>query len=132
MRLIDADEAIARIDAKLNEVPTFTESEYGIVGYRNACIAFKRMLDSLPTVNEWIPVSERLPGIDYINEYILIAVDDDVIPVMVLDGLNWGRGVWGFKDSDDPLEDKITFSFYPWDEISAWQPLPKPYEVGEE
>lgn len=61
-RLIDADEAIARIDAKLNEVPTFTESEYGIVGYRNACIAFKRMLDSLPTVNEWIPCSERLPG----------------------------------------------------------------------
>ena len=61
MRLIDADEAIARIDAKLNEVPTFTESEYGIMGYSNACVAFKRMLESLPTVSEWIPVSERLP-----------------------------------------------------------------------
>ena len=49
-RLIDADEVVARIDTKLNEVPTFTESEYGIMGYSNACVAIKRMLDSLPTV----------------------------------------------------------------------------------
>ena len=126
-RLIDADEVIKFYANFINEHGF--DPKDARFSIRDIEMNLWNIPTVEPTVNEWIPVSERLPGIDYINEYILIAVDDDVIPVMVLDGLNWGRGVWGFKDSDDPLEDKITFSFYPWDEISAWQPLPKPYEV---
>lgn len=116
MRLIDADEASARIDAKLNEVHTFTESEYGIIGYRNACVAFKRMLDSLPTVSEWIPVSEDLP-IDCIL-VLVTYIDEDVNFPIVDIGYRTSRG---FCDRD----------FNMIDDVLAWQPLPKPYEVKE-
>lgn len=114
MRLIDADEAIARIDAKLNEIPTFTESEYGIMGYRNACVAFKRMLDSLPTVNEWIPVSEFLP----MNLVLVLVtyIDEDVNYPTVDIGYHTSRG---FCDRD----------FNIIDDVLAWMELPKPYEV---
>ena len=115
MRLIDADEAVARIDAKLNEVPTFTESEYGIIGYRNACVAIKRMLDSLPTVNEWIPVSEDLP-IDCILVLVTYLDEDVNFPIVDI-GYRTSRG---FCDRDFNVIDVI-----------AWQALPKPYEVTE-
>lgn len=121
MRLIDADEAIARIDAKLNEIPTFTESEYGIMGYRNACVAFKRMLDSLPTVNEWIPVSERLPEM---YERVLISVKED--------GHN-ERIELAFLAQPSPrnIRFRAIPHWYEIDDVLAWQPLPKPYEVEE-
>jgi hypothetical protein len=116
MRLIDADEASARIDAKLNEIPTFTESEYGIMGYRNACVAFKRMLDSLPTASEWIPVSEDLP-IDCILVLVTYLDEDVNFPIVDI-GYHTSRG---FCDRD--------FNVI---EVLAWMELPKPYEVEEE
>ena len=110
-RLIDADEASARIDAKLNEIPTFTESEYGIMGYRNACVAFKRMLDNIPTVNEWIPMSERPPEI---GQYVLISMDMNYVATAVFQGDYW--------DSTFDLD---------WIEVLAWMPTPEPYRVKE-
>lgn len=111
-RLIDADEAITRIDAKLNEIPTFTESEYGIMGYRNACVAFKRMLDSIPTVNGWIPCSERLPET---GQYVLVSMDMNYVATATFQGDYW--------ESNFDLD---------WEEVLAWQPLPNPYcSMGE-
>lgn len=120
MRLIDADEAIARIDAKLNEMSTFTESEYGIMGYRNACVAFKRMLDSLPTVNEWIPVSERLPEM---YERVLISVKEDGYSERI------ELGFLAFLAQPMPrnIRFRAYFNWYEIDDVLAWQPLPKPY-----
>jgi len=86
MRLIDADEAVARIDAKLNEMSTFTDNEYGIMGYRNACVAIKRMLDSLPIANEWIPITERLPEI---GQYVLVSMDMNYVATATFQGDYW-------------------------------------------
>lgn len=124
MKLIDADEAIARIDEKLNKMSTFTESEYGIMGYRNACVAFKQMLNSLPAINEWIPcckafdkeekhsgwipMSERPPEV---GQYVLISTDVNFIATAVFQGDYW--------DSTFDLD---------WIEILAWMPSPEPYK----
>lgn len=109
MRLIDADEAIARIDAKLTEMSTFTESEYGIMGYRNACVAFKRMLDSLPTVNEWIPCCKRLPDNDGRSYLLNVIVPYSKYTVIV--ACNASDVVDAYKNG--------------W--INAWMPAPEPY-----
>jgi len=107
MRLIDADEAVARIDAKLNEMSTFTDNEYGIMGYRNACVAFKRMLDSVPTVNEWIPMSERPPKK---GQYVLVSTDMNYVATATFQGDYW--------ESTSDLD---------WEEVLAWMPSPEPY-----
>lgn len=123
MRLIDADEAIARIDAKLNdEVLLFTESKYGIMGYRNACVACKRMLDNIPTADRWIPVSERLPEM---YERVLISVKED--------GYN-ERIELAFLAQPAPrnIRFRAIPHWYEIDDVLAWMPLPKPYEVEEE
>ena len=111
MRLIDADEAVARIDAKLNEMSTFTDNEYGIMGYRNACVTFKRMLDILPTANEWIPMLERPPKV---GQYVLISIrsitDMNYVATAVFQGDYW----------------ESTFDL-DWEEVLAWMPSPEPY-----
>lgn len=74
---------------------------------------------------KWIPVAERLPGRDCIGKCILVTVGNDVIPVRVLDGINWGRGVWDFDNYSEALGEEA--EFYHWREITAWMPLPDPY-----
>ena len=75
---------------------------------------------------KWIPVKESLPGTNYIDEYILVTtIDGKTIPVKVLDGINWGRGVWDFDGYNKELDEEP--NFYHWSEITAWMPLPDPY-----
>lgn len=111
MRLIDTDEVVARIDEKLNEIPTFTESEYGILGYRNACVAFKRMLDNIPTADGWIPMSERPPEV---GQYVLISIRS-------LMGMNYVATATFQGDYWESIFD------LDWEEVLAWMSLPEPY-----
>lgn len=61
--------------------------------------------------NRWIPVTERLPK--EIGDYIVTKIDDENVKVIGL----------------------CYFSFWGWTtnkEVTAWMPLPKPYEEGAE
>lgn len=76
--------------------------------------------------NKWISCSTRLPGHDYINQCILISIGNIVFPVRVLDGTNYGRGVWDFDNYSEAMGREA--KFYSWVAIDAWMPLPKPYK----
>ena len=68
---------------------------------------------------EWIPCSERLPGDS--GEYLVtIPLDEDETYVNVF---MFHKG----KFYEDDAEWGATY----YDDVLAWQPLPKPYEGGD-
>lgn len=73
--------------------------------------AFKRMLDRLPTVNEWIPVNEDSPEKE---QYVLVSTDMNRVATATFKGNYWNS----VFDLD-------------WEEVLAWMELPKPYEEEE-
>ena len=97
-RYIDADALIE----KYGEWYTEEGCEEGFIG------TLKQLLDKQPTVNPWIPCSERLPHED---EIVLIDVGCDMFTAWYSDG-KW----------------EITDSMYcPFIPIIAWMPLPESY-----
>lgn len=66
-------------------------------------------IDDAPTIDRWIPVTERLPDED---GYVIISTEDGKVWIA------WYVVEWGHF----PVVDKIT----------AWMPLPKPYERSKE
>lgn len=98
MRLIDADALIE----KCGEWYTEEGSEVGFIG------TLKQLLDKQPTVNLWIPCSERLP-----REEEIVLVDDgtDIFTAWYSDG-KW--------DSTDSM-------YCPFTSILAWMPRPESY-----
>ena len=77
------------------------------------------MIEDAPTINEWIPCSERLP--EDINENLIecYLVTDGFLIWMAYYKSNIG---WVFAECTN--SDKII----DWTEIIAWQPLPQPYK----
>lgn len=72
----------------------------------------------------WISCYEKLPGLDYAGEDILVSVDGKVFAYTVADDLS---GVY------DRFECLVSDGgFYEWDEIDAWMDFPEPYESEEE
>jgi hypothetical protein len=96
MRLIDADEL-----RKQWSTDDACEHDY-------THLHFLESIDSAPTINQWIPVTERLP-----DEYGWYNVTKNIRGAcFVMEcwfALNDG---WGSKDRDT---------------ITAWMPIPKPY-----
>lgn len=68
----------------------------------------------LPSADNWIPVSERLPE-GY--EEILICDKQGNI------------STGGYLGGERPFEDN--YGYY-MDEVIAWQPMPEPYKGGEQ
>ena len=76
------------------------------------------IIEGAEKVNEWIPVSERLPDVD---EYILVSFENFSTPMI-------GRytvddddgGTFRVGDEDDSF---VQHDLY----VNAWQPLPEPY-----
>lgn len=61
------------------------------------------------STNGWIPVSERLPKLDKCGEaYVLVSMDDEFIATTTY--TKDGFELWAESG-----------------EVTAWQPLPKPY-----
>lgn len=114
MRLIDAD-ALKKVFENIhdNDCKTLTEMVFfdGVIA----------ILDTQPTINEWIPCSERLP--EDLN-------DKNIDCFLVTDGfLIWmayynSEIGWQFAECTNS-RNKID-----WTEIIAWQPLPQPYKGG--
>lgn len=61
---------------------------------------------------DWIPVTERLP--DKEGDYFTTKINDFDEPIL---GMTYYRKGWGWSTSY---------------KITAWMPLPKPYEEGAE
>lgn len=94
MRPIDAD-------ALKKKINTVFFSEIG------------QIIDEAPTVNEWIPVGEKLPET---GDSILVTYSDEEV------GIVWSARpkVWGKYEKANNLIFPI-----------AWMPLPKPWKDGE-
>ena len=113
MRLIDADKITDK------EI-----SQYLGVEYASCTEDVKTLINEQPTIadmNEWIPVTERLPEKD---KYVLVSFENYT-------GLDIGR-----YDEDEEGN-----AFYPGDDedpyiryglfVNAWMPLPDPYRGGQ-
>lgn len=98
--------------------------EYG------SCVEALDMAINALEQTAWIPCEERMPGHEYIDKCILISMAGETIVARVLDGINYGRGVWEFDNYSEAMGREA--EFYPWNKIDAWMPLPAPYKEDTE
>ena len=128
MRLIDADKLYRKFGvytekASMECAKARNENERNVwdcIKEERSNVA--RMIWNEPTVNQWIPVSERLPEM---YERVLISVKED--------GHN-ERIELAFLAQPAPrnIRFRAIPHWYEIDDVLAWMPLPKPYEVEEE
>ena len=120
MRLIDADKMLA-------ELSKFIVCRLGEIKASD----IKKFINNQPTVNGWIPCSERLPKIyddTRTSEIVLVQGYDKEIDCD-WQAMGWYAEEpkqWYFaecKNTDKPIN---------WIDIIAWQPLPKPYHESED
>ena len=119
MRLIDADELRKQWSADDACDHDYTH------------LHFLASIDSAPTIDKWIPVTERLPERNgrYLVTRGLNACGDlwnrtYIINYSDLMGIKSHRIWW---DGNVGKSD-----FKRFDDVIAWMPLPKPYEGSEE
>ena len=87
--------------------------------------SYREYIEHLPSVDEWIPCSERLPRY---GEYVL-TFRPTMAMEMVVDSY---VGFYG-EDDDEWYEGWSIASFCSNDDIvTAWMPLPEPYKGGAE
>lgn len=75
------------------------------------------LIDRQPKVGEWIPVSERLPELESLEEFkeYIVMIKDAIYPTTL------------FYEGDDEWRDMEGN----WYIVKAWQPLPEPYKEGD-
>ena len=79
------------------------------------------MISCIPSVQQWIPCSERLPKAKYgESKNVLASCESGYIRLLYFDGGNW------CYPTGEVYENSFDF-------VIAWMPLPEPYrEDGEE
>lgn len=100
MRLIDAD--------ALKTIKSIQSADF------NSIETIQKWIDDAPTINQWIPVSERLP-----------EVGQDVIISVANGYLTWGCLY------DVGYYWSCLYSLIPKDRVIAWMPLPEPYKEAD-
>lgn len=82
-------------------------------------------LESLPSAQQWIPCSERLPEIKehHTSEPCIVYCDNEAYAFAELEENIFGQVGWNCERVDDYREAAGT--------VIAWMPLPEPYK-GEE
>ena len=105
------DDLIKRQDA----ITAYCEHECGIKGMtRENCGAIDcgTIFDDIPSAQQWIPCSERLP---YTKDDYIITVKDKSLTWT--DYVEWSADYhwWGYDD----------------DMVIAWMPLPEPYKGAD-
>ena len=73
------------------------------------------IIKRLPSAQQWIPCSERLPEDD---ETVIVTRDNDIIAIATFEEGEVNNGWW------------MDF-WYTEDNVKAWMPLPEPYK-GEQ
>ena len=120
MRLIDADALLENYNLKDATKYGNKNAEQQYNSYNTMMMyEIADMIEDAPTINEWIPCSERLP--EDIDENLIecYLVTDGFLIWMAYYKSNIG---WVFAECTN--SDKII----DWTEIIAWQPLPQPYK----
>ena len=125
MRLIDADLLKERLSGYLVK-REFTELDEVRNAFVLNCIEETELS---PTVNEWIPCSERLPvefetRDGYIEPSDHVLIQDDCENLFV--SRYWGHRITRQENGSVWIDLKYDRN------IIAWQPLPKKYEVPNE
>lgn len=95
------------IDADLIEYEPMCRAR-GNGMYEDCEIAYKDQIDDIPSAQQWIPCTKRLP--EEYSEYLVCYTNDDAV------GLLW---------LDDTGESKAIVKKY---NILAWMSAPKPYK----
>ena len=122
MRMIDADKFEDELGKLGFAMPTSkdTEAKRAIVeliqGAVNAAMNVYEALDNQPTVNEWIPCSERLPlgeG-ELISDEVLICLES-----------GYQRVATYHKKSEEWHD---CYDTWISEKVVAWMPLPEPYK----
>lgn len=102
----------AAIDALGEEPMVWTDNDYA-VGQKNQWQLDRLAIETVPSAQVWIPVSERLPER---GDRVLTCSGD----IMEIQELSFG-GAWE-NDGGDIQE---------FEAVSAWMPLPDPYKEAE-
>lgn len=118
MRLIDAD--------VLKEMIPTTDVDF-FENCRNCSLLYKEqvleLIDMTPTIDQWIPCSERLPKPnrhDELNVDVYYLAQTEFGDMIVAsyneshEGTKWWEQMYSYRIFDD--------------EIVAWMPLPEPYK----
>lgn len=118
MRLIDAD--------VLKEMIPTTDVDF-FENCRNCSLLYKEqvleLIDMTPTIDQWIPCSERLPEPnrhDALNVDVYYLAQTEFGDMIVAsyneshEGTKWWEQIYSYRIFDD--------------EIVAWMPLPEPYK----
>ena len=111
MRLIDADKLAVRLKYYIN---------HSLPGEKYAYEMARKEVCNAPTVNEWIPCSERLPlkEAELISDDVLVYLESDYQVV----GKYRKNGDW-FDSYNNRIRDNVI----------AWIPLPaEPYKGDED
>ena len=82
---------------------------------RDGCGRCEKAIKNIPSAQQWIPCSERLPEDD---ETVIVTRDNDIIAIATFEEGEVNNGWW------------MDF-WYTEDNVKAWMPLPEPYK-GEE
>ena len=114
---------VSRTEA-VEEIERAKEAK-GTNAFKAGLVCAKGIVQSVPSVSaervgEWIPCSEKLPEYD---KEVLVTLWGDVIDVGHFSYEERGVGLT-FSTNDFELRGKDVF-----EEVNAWQPLPKPYEA---
>lgn len=125
MRLIDADRLKEKVLKWLPSDPCgIDEKEHPIE--TDIVVSLMMEIEEAPTVNEWIPCSERLPEPDYVKKIIVTMKNRNKnfstianYKEVTIRGEKIRRWEWN---------DRVNF---PW-EVIAWMPLPEPYKAESE
>lgn len=120
MRLIDADRLLSdRVKSKYYHLPN-GDTAIPIIDIEHA-----------PTVNQWIPCSERLPDEEC---EVLTTIKSNMFDADFIEVLEYGRPLMPNRDAhnkpcfywiDSEWGDVVE------DDVIAWLPLPEPYKGGE-
>lgn len=138
-RLIDADELMEEIKKMIQPMSTPDGAgmyDMEINAYDEAIVDIMRTINKQPTVNEWIPCSDRLPE-DYDNRFYMCTVEnhEDDPPMFCQYEEEYGFGFWndiydehtlGFVDSEFKTNEELGY-----EKVIAWMPLPDPYKENE-
>lgn len=114
MRLIDAD----KLEQNIRDYADKKIMNPGYVEYANGIIASLRIIDEQPTVNQWIPVTERMP--DKVLVLATVKHDEEISTVSLLFVFE-RDGKLQFENLDGDI----------FENVIAWQPLPEPYRDSE-
>ena len=87
---------------------------------QSLAIEVASVIDILPSANEWIPCSERLPNL---GEDVLVTIYDDALDIGWFEHGERGIGLmFSTNEYCIDVEENVR------EDVTAWQPLPTPYK----